>query len=176
MAEKESRLLQEATRLREESDLIDAQRMSLGYTRPQRYASRFPLDYQGRTLFNSPDQSTPPRFMPPRLPAPPPHQDRFHTPPHHFSNPVANVMAATQFLANAPIQGDTPADRAAWAAVDFLKTSITHQGQYSEGVPYLHGTPYRSVSRQAESPAPAVSCSQCHHRVPLTPPGGLRIM
>src|ERR1041385_4446324 len=89
---------------------------------------------------------------------------------------MANVMAETQYLTNAPIQGDTPTYRAARAAVDLLRTAITQQDQYSQGVPYIHGTPFRSVSRQEESPAIAASGSQRHHKVPLTPPGGPRIM
>src|SRR3954469_5789370 len=128
--------------------------------RPQGYTSRVPLGHQGRVLFQSPDQSTPPGFTPPTRPTPSPCLDRFHTPPHHFDNPMANVMAATHFLTHAPIQGNTLADRAAREAVDFLKTAITQQGQYSQGAPYIHGTPYRSESRQAEWPAPEASGSQ----------------
>src|ERR1041385_2572784 len=70
MVEREARLIQEVARLRGEPDLIDAQILSLAHMRPQRYTSRFPLDYQGQTLFHNPDQSTPPGFTPPdnRLP------------------------------------------------------------------------------------------------------------
>src|ERR1041385_1445951 len=89
-----------------------------------------------------------------------------------------NVLAATRFLTNAPIQGDTPADRAARESVAFLKTAITQQAQYSQGVPYIHGTQYQSMSRQAESPDPAASSSHRHHgaQPPLNPQGALRIM
>lgn len=94
----------------------------------------------------------------------------------YICNSSCPVQGRVSFFLDALIKGDTPADHAARAAVDFLKMAITQQGQYSEGVPYIDGTPYRSMSRQEEPPAPTASGSLRHHRVPLTPPGGLRIM
>ena len=46
MVERESRLAQEARRLRHESELIEAQRLSLANTRPERHVSRIPPDFQ----------------------------------------------------------------------------------------------------------------------------------
>ena len=110
MVEKESRLAQEARRLKEESELIEAQKLSLANTRPERHVSRIPPDFERRTLFQSPPQATPPGYTPPRQSTPPPRPDRFHTPPNHYNNPMANVMAATRFLTNLPFHGDTPVD------------------------------------------------------------------
>src|SRR3954462_6648213 len=82
---------------------------------------------------------------------------------------MANVMEATQFLNNAPIHGETPVDQAAREVMDFLKTSITQQAQYSQELSYLHATPYQSVSRQVDSPGPAVSSSHRQHGAPPAP-------
>src|SRR4051812_25876334 len=43
MAEREARLVQEAALLRGDSNLIDAQRLSLAHMRPQGYTTWFPL-------------------------------------------------------------------------------------------------------------------------------------
>src|SRR3954463_11635774 len=107
----------------------------------------------GQALFQSPQQgATPPGFTPPQEAA------QFHMPPSHYNNPVENVMAATRYLANAPIHGNTPADQGARDAIELLKAAVAQHAQYS----YLHETPRSSGSRQAESLAPAASSS--HHQ------------
>src|SRR4051812_15489430 len=113
----------------------------------------------GQALFQSPQQgATPPGFTPPRKP------DRFHTPPSHYNKPVANVMAKTRYLDNAPILGNTPADQGARDAIDFLKTAVAQQAQYSHGFSYLHETPCPSGRQKEESPAPAASSSHRQQR------------
>ena len=51
MVERENRLAQEARHLRQESELIEAQKLSLANTRPERPTSQIPLDFQRRALF-----------------------------------------------------------------------------------------------------------------------------
>ena len=46
MVERESRLAQEARRLRDESELIEAQKLSLANTRPESPMSRIPPDFE----------------------------------------------------------------------------------------------------------------------------------
>src|ERR1041385_3059508 len=130
MVERETQLAQESRRLRHESELIEAQRLSLANARPAGPTSRIPADLPARRLFQDTNQSTPPGYTPPRKNVPSPRQDRFHTPPDHYNNPMANVVAATRYRASVPIHGDTPVDQATRGAIDLLKSAITHQDQY----------------------------------------------
>ena len=123
LAEKESRLAQEAARLQQESEIIEAQKLSLACV--ERHASRIPTDMPRRNLFQSPQQSIPPGFNIPNQPTPPSRLDRFHTPHNHYNNPTTNVMAATRLLAAAPIDGYTPTDQVARQAAELLKTAMT---------------------------------------------------
>src|SRR3954465_857266 len=75
---------------------------------------------------------------------------------------MANVFAATKYLANLPFHGNTPADLGARDAVEMLKTAVAQQEQYSHGFSYLHGTTHPSMRQQAEYLAPAASSS--HHQ------------
>src|ERR1041385_5978808 len=88
---------------------------------------------------------------------------------------MANVVAATRYLASMPVHGDTLVDQATRGAIDLLKTAITQQAQYSQGFQYLHETPYHSASRQAHSPAPAGSSHRQRHAPPPDPPGAIRL-
>ena len=159
MVERETQLAQESRRLRHEAELIEARRLSIANTRPAGPTSRIPADLPDRRLFQDTNESTPPGYTPPRQHVSSPRQERFHTPPDHYNNPMANVVTATRYLASVPIHGDTPIDQATRGAIDLLKIAITQQAQYSQGFQYLHETPYRSVSRQVDSPAPAGSSS-----------------
>src|SRR4051812_23374306 len=57
LVEKECRLAQEAARLQHESEVIEAQKISLAHV--DRHASRIPTDMPRRNLFQIPQQSTP---------------------------------------------------------------------------------------------------------------------
>ena len=167
MAELENRIAQEVRRLRHESELIEARKLSLA--RVDRPASQIPTDLPRRTLFQSPQQSTPPGFNIPNQSTPPSRSDRFHMPPNHYNNPTTNVMAATRLLTNAPIYGGTPADQATQQAMELLKTAMTQQAQYLQGHSHLHATPYQSMSWQAEMPGLAMSGSHRQHGEPQHP-------
>src|SRR3954463_2857345 len=95
MVERETQLAQETRRLQHESELIEAQKLSLANAHPAGPVSRIPVDLQARILFQDTHQSIPPGFTPPRQPVPSPRQERFHTPPDHFNNSMADVVAAT---------------------------------------------------------------------------------
>ena len=132
----------------------------------------------GKSLFNSPNQTaqrtngaeeiTPPDAIPrmhttgpqPNVQLPQtPYQ--FRTPPGQYNNPMANVMAATHYLTSLPILGNSPEDQVARQAVDWLKTVVTQQAQYSQGHSNLQGTPRPSpsISRHVDSPASVQSSS-----------------
>src|SRR3954468_16027443 len=66
MVERETRLAQETRRLRHESELIEAQKLSLANARPAGLVSRIPADLQAQILFQDTHQSTPPGYMLPR--------------------------------------------------------------------------------------------------------------
>src|SRR4051812_20809458 len=78
-------------------------------------------------------------------------------------------MATIQLLTTAPIYEDTPEDQDTRQAMELLKTAMNQQAQYSQGYSHLHGTPYQSMSRQAESPGPAASSSHRQQRGPQNP-------
>src|ERR1041385_1985250 len=90
MVERETQLTQESRRLRHDSKLIEAPRLTLTCARPAGPTSRIPADLPARRLFQDMNQSTPPGYTPPRQRIPSPRQERFHTPPDHYNNPMAN--------------------------------------------------------------------------------------
>ena len=51
IVERETQLAQESRRLRHESELVEARRLSLANTRPAGYASRIPADLPAQRLF-----------------------------------------------------------------------------------------------------------------------------
>src|SRR4051812_35612148 len=64
--------------------------------------------------------------------------EQLYIPPGHFSNPMENIMAATQYLNSLPIPGNSPGERVARQAIAWLQTTITQQAQYSVSCPHLH--------------------------------------
>lgn len=84
---------------------------------------------------------------------------RFQTPAGHYSNPVDNVLAATQNLAAIPITGNSPVEIEARNAIEMLKTAVTQQANYSYSQQRLHSTPRPSHNRSRHAESPAVSSS-----------------
>ena len=69
--------------------------------------------------------------------------ERFHTHVGHFNNPVDNIWAATNNLAQIPIDARNPLGVEAMKAIEILQTAVVQQLNYSNQ-DRLHSTPYNS--------------------------------
>ena len=149
----------------------------------RRHATRLPLVYEARNLFNTPGAGTsnPPvvnRVEAPGTgtPAQPhttdlPHQNNIPpqyvpTPSGHYSNPLDNMIAAATRLAALPVEGESPAVIETRRARELLQTSLVQQQAYSYSRDRIHSTPRPSRSYSRHIDEPAVSSSRRHHNLP----------
>ena len=160
MVELHARIHQEMERLKAEAWRLGVQREASEAVYERRCHSGLPPNLEPQQLFNTP-QLTPGTVQQPgnrqEEPAQPPltHSPprRFQTPRGHFSNPVDNMLAATQNMEALPMNGNSPIVVEARNAIEMLKTAVVQQAQYSYSRDRMHSTPYTSKGHNVESPA-----------------------
>lgn len=149
--------------------------------RHQKAQSLLPPVYDPRNLFRTPGAgpSNPPEVNrvatpgagtlvqprvtePPHLNDAPPHYEP--TPPGHYSNPLKNMITATERLAALPMDGDSPMAVKTRRVRELVQTALVQQEAYSYSRDRIHSTPHpsRSLSSSRHMDSTAVSSNTQH--------------